>query len=321
MRSRLLALLAVAPLTASLWAGAGGAGAAPADERRAEHERVVKYWTPARRAAAVPRDVAARKGPPGGGGGGGGATVTGATWTGGGDVVQTTGKVFFSLGSSSYVCSGSAVTSAGRSLVLTAGHCVHDGNGGDFATNWIFYPAWNGRPDPALGAWTAASLFTTPLWANTENGFDDDAGFAVVGDGAGGHLEDVLAGRGVTVPGIRFDGPPAQLSSETYSAFGYPAAGKYKGNTLTYCSGTVRLDLDADDTMAMACNMTGGSSGGPWLVDYAGGARVIESLNSYGYSSLKSTMFGPIFGPPEEAAYTAAAHDACTASGSFVCAG
>jgi V8-like Glu-specific endopeptidase len=247
-----------------------------------------------------------------GGGGSGPAAVTGATWTGGGDVAKSTGKVFFTLGGVDYVCSGSAVQSGHRNLVLSAGHCVHDGDGGPFATNWVFYPGWNNGPS-SLGAWTATRLFTTATWANQADGFDDDAGFAVVGGSGSSSLESVL---GSATPTIRFDGAS---TTDRYSAFGYPAAKKYRGNILTYCSGTVQVRIDGADTMALACNMTGGSSGGPWLVNYADGSRVIESLNSYGYSSLASTMFGPIFGAGELAAYTAASSNTCESGSAYVC--
>ncbi len=52
-------------------------------------------------------------------------------------------------------------------------------------------------------------------------------------------------------------------------AFGYPAAGRYKGKDLTYCAGNIFTDQYNDDqTWGMACNMTGGSSGGPWLASF-----------------------------------------------------
>ena len=305
----LVAVAAAVPIQA------GAAPSATADE----HRRIVQYWTPARRAAAVPRDLE-RKPFAKPGGKGGTTSSTGAVWTKGGDVTKTTGKVFFTMGGIDYVCSGSAAQSPHGNLVLTAGHCVHDGNGGPFASRWIFYPGWNGSPSPTLGSWTATRLFTTETWAArwpaNSDGFDDDAGFAVVTGGSSATLEAVLGGQGARTPAIRFDGPS---TVQTYSAFGYPAAKKYKGNTLIYCAGKVTVAYDGNQTMALPCNMTGGSSGGPWLVDYDTGARVIESLNSYGYSSLSNLMFGPIFGSAEFAAYTAAGTGTCTADPDYAC--
>jgi V8-like Glu-specific endopeptidase len=284
----------------------------------AEHQRIVGYWTPARQAHAIPREVPGpqptRKPPgtpgggPGGGGGGDGSsgtsTVTGATWTGGGAVVKTTGKVFLTLGTTDYVCSGSAVSSGSASVVVTAGHCVHDLSL-HWATNWMFVPAYSGNGNAPYGAWTATTLFTTAGWFDSEN-FTDDAGFAVVtGDSS---LDGALG----TLPSISFSS--GATSSDPHYAFGYPAAKKYKGNTLAYCRGPIQLGAyDADQTLSMSCDMTGGSSGGPWFENWNDTAQTgtIMSLNSYGYLSLAKVMFGPVFDGPEQTAYNAATNTTC----------
>lgn len=304
-RSLIVCIGLVAATLGGTAAGAAqpaGAGAA------AEHRRIVEFWTPERRATAVPRDlVLTPNGKPSkpGGGGGGTGPITGATWTGGGSVRVTTGKVFFTLGASRYTCSASAVDSPAGNLVLTAGHCVHDGDGGAFATNWIFYPGWNGAPSPTLGEWTATDLFTTAGWATGSTSFDDDAGFAVVVGAEGqGTLASVLEAGGGEVPGIAFESTPT-----TYYAFGYPASKKYRGDTLTYCAGPVTPRYDGHETLALACDMTGGSSGGPWFQSFTNDTttpNVINSLNSYGYITVRNTMFGPIFGTAENNTYTAA---------------
>jgi hypothetical protein len=61
----------------------------------------------------------------------------------------------------------------------------------------------------------------------------------------------------------------------------------------------------------LACDMTGGSSGGPWLVgnltasQIAGGAGSVGSVNSYGYSGLRY-MFGPRFNSSTQSTFSAA---------------
>src|SRR5262245_32148936 len=92
------------------------AGAAPAaaanPDARAEHDRVVAHWTPERMKAAVPRDFSvepgrsfvANRGPAGGGGS---TTVTGASWTATNTTVyRASGKVYFEMGGTGYICSG-----------------------------------------------------------------------------------------------------------------------------------------------------------------------------------------------------------------------
>lgn len=254
--------LAVAALSAVTFASTSSASTGPdratqASADRGTHERIVEYWTPQRRAAAIPRVVgpggepAAKPSNPGGGKGGGGA----------------------------------------------------------FATNWAFYPRYDGAPDPVLGVWTATQLHTTEVWATTTNGFDDDAGFAVVTDGnSDTTLESELAAEGRQAPTVGFS-----LSTDgiDYFAFGYPAQKKYKGSTLTYCAGPVTERYDGNETLALACDMTGGSSGGPWIRDYDLDGRMLNSVNSYGYASLNGVMFGPIFDAGEKAAFDRADAASC----------
>ena len=57
----------------------------------------------------------------------------------------------------------------------------------------------------------------------------------------------------------------------------------------------------------MPCNMTGGSSGGPWLSGFneTTGAGTLSSVNSYGYGNT-AVMYGPKFNTRTEATYNAA---------------
>ena len=62
-RSRSFALVVAAALTAALAPAALASAAAPAtaDNARAEHDRIVAYWTPERMKAAKPRDFVRQK--------------------------------------------------------------------------------------------------------------------------------------------------------------------------------------------------------------------------------------------------------------------
>jgi V8-like Glu-specific endopeptidase len=286
----------------------------------AEHRRVVRYWTDARMRDAEPgstlvagrsKDSAGgavatgrptRVGPRGkpsrpGNGNGNAEDGTGGYYTGGGEVVETTGKVFFTLGGTNYVCSGSATTSSNRDVVLTAGHCVNEGPGA-YATNFAFVPAYDDGDRP-FGTFTARSLVTTSQWANAGD-FDYDVGFAVVNTVGGQHLTDVVGSQG-----IGFNQPRGEL---TYS-FGYPAARPYDGTDIAYCYDTVFADTyGGSQDQGMDCDMTGGSSGGPWLIDYSAGAGVgtLNSVNSFGYRGVKDVMWGPYFGSVAQSAYATA---------------
>jgi V8-like Glu-specific endopeptidase len=244
---------------------------------------------------------------PGGGGGGGGA-VTGASWTGGGTINDRSGKLYFSTTKGNWQCSASVVddgsTSNTYSVILTAGHCTYDAAEGGWSTNVQFIPNFDAAPfacgSTMYGCWTGATRLGVNLSFFNEGGFGSsesvrvDYGFMQLGLGGKSgtaELDNVVGGYGFRTTAADF--------SATEWAFGYPAAGKYKGKDLTYCKGSAVEDPYGDPTWGIACNMTGGSSGGPWLVNTTNPGSVtapgvLSSLNSYGYQGL-TYMFGPIF--------------------------
>lgn len=109
------------------------------------------------------------------------------SWTAGGEVLKTTGEVLFAMGGTYYVCSASVAddTVSGRSIILTAGHCVYDETGGAFATNWMFVPDYDSAAaslntsgsfcaNTSLGCWTASALVAAGGFT-TAGGFNDQA--------------------------------------------------------------------------------------------------------------------------------------------------
>ena len=325
MRSRKLALVVAPFLLLSLLPGVATAGQ-PKETKAAHHAKVVKYWTPERIKNAKPRDFVfdpakgtykpvAKPAPPSGGG-----NVTGASWTGAGDILKGTGRVLFTLGGGDYICSGSVVaeSNTGRSIVLTAGHCASENDGSTKATNWMFIPSFDTAPsytcaNTQYGCWVADAIYGDTAFLNA-GGFNNQAvqhdwAFAVVSTGgktAGSTLQ-LDAAVGVRFP-IAFSGVSA---GNTLSAFGYPAAGRYKGKDLVFCRGPIGQDPSTSNTTwSMPCNMTGGSSGGPWVsttstTTYDDAVTTLRSLNSYGYSGV-SNMYGPKFNSNAQAVYNAA---------------
>ena len=330
MRSRRSAALAALLVLATLPVLAGGAAAGGGTGTTARHQSIVAHWTEARMRAARPRDflfdavrgyhISPNKRP---GPGGGNGNTTGASWPNGkGLVYKVTGKVYFEMGGSGWVCSGTAL-SDGRntySLVITAGHCVYDeASGGGlsgFATNWLFIPQFDSSPtftcgSTAFGCWTATALvanrgFTSAgSFNNTAAKFD--WGFAVVGNGGLTGAASPQLDQTVGTFGYQF----SEMGLNTVAdAFGYPAAGKYHGNDLTYCTGPTFNDVyNANQTWGINCDMTGGSSGGPWIAAFTStnpaNPPTLTSLNSYGYNGL-SNMYGPKFNSDTQAVWTRA---------------
>lgn len=286
---------AAAAIAAGLTLAVFAAPPAAATGTEAAARAVEAFWTPERMRSATPMDTITislpwtskqvEAGAP--------ASVAptafpngGSAWTGGGAVVNTTGRVFFTYQGRTASCSGSAVTSTNESTVITAGHCVK--LGGAFHTNWAFVPAYNNGNAP-LGTWTARALRATPQWVATED-INYDIGAAVVNTRAsdGATLTDVTGAQG-----IAFN----QARGQRMYAFGYPAAAPYDGTRLSYCSGTV-FNAFLSNGIGMTCNMTGGASGGPWFLNFseASGTGTVNSVNSYKINFIPTWMFGPYFG-------------------------
>lgn len=165
---------------------------------------------------------------------------------------------------------------------------------GAWHTNWVFVPAYNNGSAP-YGQWSATKTFATDQWAASED-MNMDVGLAVVAP-----LNGQTLSQAVGAQGILFNGG---YSKKMYS-FGFPAAAPYDGTKLVYCSGNSGKDFLLTKDHSLACNMTGGSSGGPWFQDFneATGLGTQVSVNSFGYNFLPNRMYGPYFGNEAKAAY------------------
>lgn len=305
---------------------AGVATAAPAKTQDSGQAQVTstavsnptsdQYWTPERMRAAVPGDVLADKavsrqintgtsatpdfaerGPSTKIAGTSPMVTQQALHT---DVapINHIGKVFFTMAGANYVCSGNSVISDNKSTVATAGHCVNEGPGA-FAKNFVFVPGYVDGTAP-LGKWPAKKLYAPSQWSKLGN-IQYDTGFAVVSQLNGQSLADVVGASGV-----QFNQPRGM----TYTSYGYPASAPFTGQTLVSCTGKAGTDVINPQfkTQGIPCDMTGGSSGGPWFMEGATDAErdangYQNSVNSYGYGTRSTTMFGPYWGQTIEKVY------------------
>ncbi len=203
---------------------------------------------------------------------------------------RTIGRVFFTEGGSNFACSGSSI---GGRAVLTAGHCVSDGFG-NYHTNWVFMPAF--RDGRSKGKWPAESLVAFPAWHNNSD-ICRDVGFAVTKKRNGKKLSQRVGSLGFAW----------NLDSEHlhWNLFGYPAAISFGGQRMFECQAsfgtwdTPGCDPLSPTTIGVGCDMTGGSSGGPWIMDFAPGktglVNLANSVNSYTYDFQPEAMYGPYF--------------------------
>ncbi|NNL88386.1 MAG: Ig-like domain-containing protein, partial [Marinicaulis sp.] len=246
-----------------------------------------------------------------GGGGSGGGIVTNGEWNGG--AVQTAaGRILFAMGGSTFVCSGTAATdgTSGRSVIVTAAHCVYDDVAKAFATNVLFIPNQaettgsgtdsNCNNDP-LGCWAPAFGVVEENWANRTfpNNIPWDYAYYVVndngshsGNGSGGAL-DAAAGA-LTIdflpPNVN-DNDPGEGSLDWTHALGYSYS---EDPSFRYCAEDMTIE-GGDSWWLPSCQMSGGSSGGPWVqpMNENTGSGPLMSVNSWGYTNSDG-MGGPM---------------------------
>ncbi|MEE6306936.1 hypothetical protein V1634_08880 [Plantactinospora veratri] len=187
---------------------------------------------------------------------------------------RTSGKVFFTLPTGNFVCSGTVVNSEGQDTVWTAGHCTHPGGpGGALATNWAFVPAFDddlANPRP-FGTWTASRLVPAPGWTASSN-FAEDMAVAIMNTLNGQHIVARLGGQGLDVN---------RGLNVPINAFGYPQEAPFDGGNLLRCSGNSQPEsAGATQTIRIPCDMTRGSSGGGWLLNWDGNFGFLYGVNS-----------------------------------------
>lgn len=290
-----------------------GVSAFPLAPSKADEQRVAAYWSPERLKQAssyVPSTKPSHST----------TSTTSAVEVGPGDTTPRTrgphgatpppvaappmvGKVFFVIGNKEYWCSASAVHSARRNLVATAGHCAYALSPDKPVSNWVFIPGYHDGVAPS-GIFVGHTLYMHEDFAG-QGDFDRDYAFVTVHRGFSWqpYVEDgrlkyraVDVGRLEDKVGSFRFAPGKPLGRPTY-VFGYPAGANpdgsrpYTGQTVKSCSGTTEKKFVSAPTWQLehgvrlpGCPFTAGASGGPWVTGYNAAKRTgyltgITSLN------------------------------------------
>jgi V8-like Glu-specific endopeptidase len=281
----LVALVFCAPTQADAGARLHPPAAASAGQLSEEAARVARYWTPERMRSTPPLDGGTV---PGGEASASFATVLDAT----APPYSVNGRIFVRQGNRRGYCSGTAINSPTRQLVLTAAHCVNSGPlEKSRRTIWSrlmqFVPAYRNGVAP-FGVFVAlrGKIFAPKQWVKTGNPTFDVGAFLTVPNAAGQNVADAVGG-GVTIAVDR-------SRAQSFQTFGYPATVR----TLQQCESpyvgddSLTYPLPGPPTVAIRCRWTPGASGGGWLVD---GGTAINGLTSYGHRGDRRHTFSPYF--------------------------
>jgi hypothetical protein len=291
----LLGLLAVAlvaaPLASAGAAGRVGVALAPGSEARVSRSNAVaRYWTPARMRQARPLEALGRSSS----GHAGGDLLASASFAAVPDPAlppfSMVGRVFIRIGRFDAFCSGAAVNSESRQLVLTAAHCLYNLLPGHrfptLARLFAFVPAYAAGQAP-FGIFAGRKAFMPFPWLRRGNENFDMAVVLTDPNEAGQPVADAVGG-GLA---IALD----KARNRAYQLLGYP--GHLQQRMQECDAGFAGNDrntfrLGGPPSFSAGCYMGEGASGGPWLVE---GGTEIGGMTTYGYRRDFSRTFGPYF--------------------------
>lgn len=302
---RAAGLIALACLAAAAcaWAPAasaepGAGGAQPGDPAHAltAAERVARYWTPARMRAAVPLDMELRgdrlhrvEAPPA-------DPLASASFkpvpTPTTPPYSVNGRIFVRQGGLEGYCSGTAIDSPTRQLVLTAAHCVNSGpRPGGRPALWSqyleFVPAYTGGATP-FGTFVARRSYVRAprAWIKAGNPSFDLGAFRVFPNEEGANVADAVGG-GAT---IAID----QDRHQKFQTFGYPGEStRMQGCQSPYIGDDpLTYRFAGPPTMGIRCHWAPGASGGGWLI---GDGTEVNGVNTYLHTDDTSRTYGPYF--------------------------
>jgi V8-like Glu-specific endopeptidase len=218
---------------------------------------------------------------------------------------STIGKLFFQDGKTPKMCSASVITASNLSLVITAAHCIHSGGpGGHFFSYFLFAPQYDQGATP-FGTFSWRYAAVPHLW--TQNGppdFSQDYGFLVMNQTSGGYLQNTVGSLGYVVN---------TRQAQHWHILGYPANPPFTGKDMVQCTSSwARDDSPSNpDDMGTGCDMQGGASGSPWIVNFGNDSssphNQVNSVYSYYLTNPNQpgAIYGPWFGPIWSDTYSA----------------
>lgn len=266
--------------------------AGPAGVSTAQAAAVAQYWTPARMRSARPLDEAVRLA--GGGQASPRSAPASASFASVPDTTQppftAVGRVFLKVGNYAAFCSGTAIDSDSRRLVLTAGHCLYSLLPGhripSSARYFDFVPDYSAGQAP-FGEFIGRKAFLPRPWLRVLNENFDMAAVLTEPNAAGVNVADAVGG-GIPIATDR-------TRDQEYQVLGYPGANRKR---MQECdarfSGDDRLTypLGGPPSLGVGCYMGEGASGGPWLIDEG---TEIGGITTYGHIKNFTHTFGPYF--------------------------
>ena len=176
------------------------------------------------------------------------------------------GKLFFKVGSNSAVCSASLI---GPGIVITAAHCVSDYGKDKYFKSFEFVPAYSDGDAP-FGVWTASKVYAPKNYLKGKSkcavkGVVCDTDIAII----------ILKPQGNRYPGTSTGWYGWGTNGYSYTndglaqitQLGYPVS-LNNGQEMMRTDSYGYVDNQSAGNTVIGSGQTGGSSGGPWLVNF-----------------------------------------------------
>jgi hypothetical protein len=212
---------------------------------------------------------------------------------------STVAKMFFTQDADgngtgeNYVCSASTIKPDGD---WTAGHCVNNGlNGaganGGWSYNVFVCPSYDNGVLASVGCWGADYLVTLLGYYQSDSGDQDMGGINTSNTGS---VHPTMIGNITGWLGWAYNFPRDQH----WIALGYPQGAPFAGGKIIMAASSLGYTdswpcAGCPPSNAMGSDLTGGSSGGPWIMQYGLPGQVGGYGNNYlnGHNDWRHTAF------------------------------
>jgi V8-like Glu-specific endopeptidase len=230
---------------------------------------------------------------------------------------RATGRLSFLIGGSEYVCSASMI---GPGLLVTAAHCVYTfgtNSSAGWHTDFVYTPALY---DPNLpvpyGNWTFTSeTIATSYYNGSDTCYqtgvvcNNDIAVVAVTPKRGAQVGNTTGWYSYGWNGYSYVSSFGGASLASITQLGYPVAFD-NGELMERTDGIGGFWATGNlHNTVLGSAMTGGSSGGPWLVNFgavpvlstsaslgnAAGANVVVGVTSWGYTTVGTNTQGASF--------------------------